>query len=186
MLSVFLAGMAVLRAREPIPLAVAVLLAYPLLKRKALTPGVLPILAVSLLGGLDYFVRLLAVTGLGLLFAETTEEGEVMGALTRVKLPSDVALSVGMALNGFHNLRRLFGEVSKAQASRGMKGGFTAVKSTVVPVIVRVLLLAEELGEAVEARAYNGRLRLPYRGKFRVEEAVLVIGSALLLAIGLM
>ncbi len=186
MLSVFLVGIAILRAREPIPLAVVVLLAYPLLKRKAFTPGVLLILAVSLLGGLDYFVRLLAVAELGLLFAETTREGDVMGALTRMKLPSDVAISVGMALNGFHNLRRLFGEVSEAQASRGMGGGFTAVKSTVVPVIVRALLLGEELGEAMEARAYSGRLRLPYKDRFRLGEAVLVIGSVLLLAISLM
>jgi energy-coupling factor transport system permease protein len=186
MLSVLLTGIAVLRAREPVPLAVAVLLAYPILRRRTFTPGVLLILSVSLLGGLDYFVRLLAVAELGLLFAETTGEGEIIGALTRMKLPSDVALSVGMAINGFHSLRRLFGEVSEAQASRGMKGGFTAVKSTVVPVIVRALVHGEELGEAVEARAYSGKLKLPHEGKFGPEEAVLVAGSAILLAVSLM
>ncbi len=186
MLSLFIAGTAVLRAREPLPLGVAVLVAYPLLKRKALSLGLILVLAVGLLGGLDYFFRLLAVAELGLLFAETTEEGEIMASLTRMKVPSNVALSVGLALNGFHSMRGFFREVSEAQASRGMRGGLTSLKSTIVPVMVRALLLGEELGEAIEARGYTGRLRLPYRGKFGLEEALILTASVLLLAVSLM
>jgi len=180
-LATLAAGISLLHAPREMALFTAVLLAIPLARRKALTPGFLAFSLVGLLGGVDYFLRFLALMELGLLLVETTDTGEFTGALLSLRLPSDVALSAGLVLNGLQNLGRLYREVSEAQASRGAKRGIPSIKARLVPLLVGAILLGTELGEAIEARGYSGSLRLPYNARWGAEEVLLLAFSAGLL-----
>ena len=180
-LATLAAGISLLHAPREMALFTAVLLAIPLARRKALTPGFLAFSLVGLLGGVDYFLRFLALMELGLLLVETTDTGEFTGALLSLRLPSDVALSAGLVLNGLQNLGRLYREVSEAQASREAKRGISSIKARLVPLLVGAILLGTELGEAIEARGYSGSLRLPYNARWGVEEVLLLAFSAGLL-----
>jgi len=181
-LATLAAGISLLHAPREMALFTAVLLAIPLAKRKALTPGFLAFSLIGILGGTDYFLRFLALMELGLLLlVETTDTGEFTGALLSLRLPSDVALSAGLVLNGLQNLGRLYREVSEAQASREAKRGISSIKARLVPLLVGAILLGTELGEAIEARGYSGSLRLPYNAHWGVEEVLLLAFSAGLL-----
>ncbi|ACS34303.1 energy-coupling factor transporter transmembrane component T family protein [Thermococcus gammatolerans] len=184
-IATLIVGISLLHASRGLALFMAFILTIPLMQRKAFTPGFLTFSLVGLLGGVDYFLRLLALMELGLLFSETMDAGELTGALLNLRLPSDVALSAGLVVNGLQNLERLYREISEAQASRGVKGSFTSLKARIVPLLIGTVLLGTELGEAIEARGYQGDLRLPYRGKFGLEEALILAGSVLLLAVNL-
>ncbi len=182
-ISTILIGVSLLHASWPIVLVVGVLLGFFLLRRKAISLRFLAFSFLGLLGGLEYFLRFLALMELGLLFAETTGDSEIVGALLKFGLPSSIAVSAGIVLNGLQNLRRLYDEVSEAQAARGAEKNLTSIKFFVVPVLVGAILLGDEIGEALEARGYSGYLRLPYRGKFGREEIFLLAISVFILAV---
>lgn len=183
MISTILISVSLLHANWLVVLVVGVFLGFLLLRRKVISLGFLAFSFLGLLGGLEYFLRLLALMELGLLFAETTEDSEIVGALLKLRLLSYIAVSAGIVLNGLRNLRRLYDEVSEAQAARGAEKNLTSIKSLVVPVLVGAILLGDEVGEALEARGYSGRLKLPDRGKFGREEIFLLAVSAFILAV---
>jgi len=170
-LATTIAGISLLHAPREIALFTAILLAIPLARRNAFTPGFIAFSLVGLLGGINYFLRFIALMELGLLLVETTDAGEFTGALLSLRLPSNVALSAGLVLNGLQNLGRLYREVSEAQASRGAGRSISSLKARLVPLLVGAILLGTELGEAIEARGYCGSLRLPYNARWGVEEA---------------
>lgn len=182
--TIILSSGVIASSRPEVPMVVALFSALILPRNRKSLAG-LPIALLSLPMGLGYFLKVLALLLLATLLASTTGSWEVVLALRRLYLPSDFALAVGIALGQIEALGRFSSEIHDAQRARGMKGGLSAVKAVVVPLIVRSILFADDMGDSIEARGYSGMLRMPYQYRIGPTEILILGASLTLLAISL-
>jgi len=72
--------------------------------------------------------------------------------------PAQVALTLALTIRFVPELRRIYLEVREAQFARGLRSNPVAV---ITPFIVRILLSAEEVSEALDARCYDSDFPAP-------------------------
>lgn len=68
--------------------------------------------------------------------------------------PRQIALSLSLTIRFIPEIRKIYVEVREAQMARGLQGSPVAL---VTPLVVRVLLSAEEVSEALDARSYDSQ-----------------------------
>ena len=117
------------------------------------------------------FQRVFPVTAFAALCLATTHSGELACALQRIGFPSRLIVSFCVALRFVPTLAREFRAVGEAMKIRGLASSPLAVAThpartverLMVPVIGRVGIIADELGNAVVARgADTSRERSSY------------------------
>lgn len=68
--------------------------------------------------------------------------------------PRQIALSLSLTVRFIPVIRNIYLEVREAQIARGLHASPVAL---VIPLVVRALLSAEEVAEALDARSYDSR-----------------------------
>jgi biotin transport system permease protein len=103
------------------------------------------------------FAGLLALAGLITL---TTKTSDMINAMERGFAvlgfiginPAKVSLALSLALRFVPVLATITGEVREAQKSRGLDNSIIAIA---IPLVVRMLRMADQISEAMEARSYD-------------------------------
>ncbi len=112
--------------------------------------------------GIEVVLRLSVLILLASLVTLTTRTSEMMAVIVRVLYPlsllgvptDKVGLMLMLTVRYIPLLFHHFSELREAQKARGVKPGML---SLVLPLLVRALRLADQLSEAIEARAYNSQ-----------------------------
>ena len=139
------------------------------------------------------FQRVFPVAAFAALCLATTHSGELACALQKMGFPSRLVVSLCVALRFVPTLAREFRAVGEAMRVRGMASSPLAVAAhpartverLMVPVIGRVGIIADELGNAVVARGADTARRRSSYYVLRVQAAdvlLLVVEYALFAA----
>ncbi len=67
--------------------------------------------------------------------------------------PSKVSMVISMAIRFIPLLSEKFNDVREAQQARGLN---TNIVALAIPLIIKVIRMASEVAEALEARSYDG------------------------------
>lgn len=105
-------------------------------------------------------LRLAAALGAATLFTQTTKVDDVITAVARGLRPlrrlgvrpERIGLLVGLTVHAIAELATIASEVRQAQRARGAQ---RSVPAFAVPLLVRTLRHADELGEALAARGFD-------------------------------
>ncbi len=110
---------------------------------------------------LETLLRLLSLIFAALLVSMTTPITAMMGTVEHLLKPfarigwldaRQVSLTLGLTLRLIPELAVQWNDIREAQAARGIKAG---VLTLLFPMLVRTLLRAQELSEAIDARSLN-------------------------------
>ncbi|WP_349768711.1 energy-coupling factor transporter transmembrane component T family protein [Rhodobacter sp. NTK016B] len=112
------------------------------------------------LSALMVALRLAALLLFASLVTLTTRASDMIAALERALFwlrplrvnPAKVSLALSLALRFIPVLGSITAEVREAQRARGLE---RSVIATAVPVIVRLLKMADDIADAIEARGYD-------------------------------
>jgi len=149
----------------------------------------------GLLYGLVQSLRIVTMIGLGLLVCWTTDPGEFLSALVRLRVPYGVAF---MTVTALRFLPVVVAEAGVVRAARRMKGyqlrrtqwlrPVPALTRLFRPIFANAIRRSRSLALSVESRGFNpvgGRTALPDPDRDRLGNsavfALLVLGAVLLL-----
>lgn len=106
--------------------------------------------------------RIVALVVLAHLVTATTPAGAMQDALVAALRPFErlpfvsadkAGLALAVALRSLPRLKAAFAEIRDAQAARGLRAGPAVL---LVPLVARVIRLAEETADAIDARCWSG------------------------------
>jgi energy-coupling factor transport system permease protein len=129
------------------------------------------------------------IAGLGLgisLLLWTTEPGDMVAGLTRLRFPFVIGFSFVMALQYIASFRRLFFQILEAQQSRGLTlPRANPIRSArcyipvIVPLIISALRSADSLALALQSRGFGASTRRTSRRvlRMRVRDWLFTIGT---------
>jgi len=116
----------------------------------------------SLLNAACLALRVSAMAFLILLLLWTTEQGELIAGLTRLKIPHSISLTFAIAIQLVPTLGRIAGEILEAQQARGLQvsrrnplSAGRAYLPVLVPLLITALRMVDNLEMALSARAYS-------------------------------
>ncbi len=116
----------------------------------------------SILYAAGLALRIDALAFAFLLLLWTTEQGELIVGLTRLRLPFGASLTIAIAMQLVPTLGRIAGEILEAQQARGLQARLRnpmaaarAYLPALVPLLITALRMVDNLAMALEARAYR-------------------------------
>jgi energy-coupling factor transport system permease protein len=136
--------------------------------------------------------RLLALSGVGILFISTTSYTAFVRALRSAGFPGGVAFSLGTAFRTMSVLAEDASRIMNAQRSRGMEfdrgvltGNRNKLMALTVPMAVTVLRRSRSLTAAMESRGFSSSVRpsVYRRQGFSGNDAVVVFAVAAVVAV---
>jgi energy-coupling factor transporter transmembrane protein EcfT len=126
--------------------------------------------------------RILAFSGLGILFALTTDKIEFIQSLNQqLKLPDAFAYSVTAAWGMLPNMAREYVKTKMAFRVRGLRTGFIST-ALLIPLLVKSIRWSEALAVSMESRGFGSGARTAYRRlKVRTADVLFPIGACALI-----
>ena len=123
--------------------------------------GQFGITASSLLNAASLALRVSAMAFSILLLLWTTEQGELIAGLTRLRVPYGIGLTFAIAIQLVPTLGRIAGEILEAQQARGLHisrrnpiAAGRAYLPVLVPLLITALRMVDNLEMALDARGY--------------------------------
>lgn len=147
--------------------------------REILRLGPLRVAEPALSTGLVLGLRILAIAGVGVAFAQTTEATALADALVQqAHLPARFAYGALAAYQAVPRLSLDLVTLRQARRTRGLRGSFSP--GVLLALLVLAVRHADRLALAMDARAFDSGIT---RGRFRVVE--LGAADAVVAALGL-
>jgi biotin transport system permease protein len=116
--------------------------------------------------GLETILRILVLLLLAILITLTTKVSDMMDVLEWATLPlkplgvnpSKVSMMLSMVIRFIPMMMREAQEILEAQRARGLERNAIAL---LMPLLIKTLKMADDLSEAIEARAYDPERVIP-------------------------
>jgi len=124
---------------------------------------------LGLLYGVSMPLRVLIMIGTPLIFILTTPVSHFIRAMTKLKVPYNVAFGIGLAFRLVPSLSNEWQNIKEAQLSRGLEleRGWLIQRirnhiPIIIPLTVKALEIADQLAIAMETRAFGAYKRRTY------------------------
>ena len=124
--------------------------------------GPLSVTTATILQAVTMALRVDSLAFAFLLMLWTTEQGELVAGLTKLRLSHGASLTLAIAMQFVPTFGRIFEEIVEAQQSRGLiiprfnpVGAARAYLPVLVPLLITALRTADNLSMALSARGYD-------------------------------
>jgi energy-coupling factor transport system permease protein len=147
---------------------------------------------LGLIYGVSMPLRVLIMIGTPLIFIFTTPVSDFIRAMTKLKVPYNIAFGIGLAFRLIPSLSNEWRNIKEAQLSRGLEleRGWLIKRirnhiPIIIPLTVKALEIADQLAIAMETRAFGAYKRRTYYKEPTLKGSdVLVIAASTIALIG--